>query len=131
MFCAMRIFTAILVFMLTAQPAPVGACDLGGADMAAHAGMQHESGGGLGHDMPGDAHHDMAEHDCCTPVATDDGACDSPARCGGCVHVSAAAAMTIAVIAVAPPAAAPDERDRDSLAPSHDTHPYRPPRPIS
>lgn len=115
----MKVFAAILILMLTAQPAPAGFCDMhASGEMNGHAGMQHDLAGS------------MAGHDCCDAGAPADFDIDCPDQCGSCAH-GAAVVLSLALIRVAPPAAVPAVHQSDALASSYATHPYRPPRPVS
>ena len=122
---AMKVFAAILVFMLTAQPAPAEACDIhDSGDMTAHATMQHD---GMHHDKGESA----SDHDCCDTGTTSDDGCADSAQCGACAHSVAVVILSLAPLQVAAPAAVPAVYDGNRLTPSHATHPYRPPKYIS
>lgn len=118
----MKFLAAIMVFMIVAQPAQAGFCDMmqsgGQADMD-HAAMHHGDGGGA------------AGQDCCAP---DDGNshsdCDNMAQCGSC---TAGLAMIVTTYGqpAAPLAMQPVLQSDGCIAPSHSAPPFRPPTHIS
>ena len=126
----MKAILAILVILASAQPVPVMACDMhGDAGMDHHAempmDMSHDMHTGMDHDMPDQA----SLHDCCDVGDKAGDGCES-SGCMSCA-VTVAAVIAPAFMLAAVPAVTWSATHAERLAPSHDAHPYRPPRALS
>ena len=127
----MKAILAILLILASLQPMPVSACDMHG-----DAGMAHpaEMPGHMDMDMDMDIEmgmdHDMTNqaeaHGCCAEPDADDEGCERSA-CLSCV-VTVAVVIEPAFLVAAMPASTWSSATEGRLAPSHDAHPYRPPR---
>jgi hypothetical protein len=106
----MKMLAVLLALSIAALPVPAGACVMGGA--------------GAAQDAPA-----ATGHDCCPGETAETPAADpapGDGHCGSCVAPGSAVPSQFAVVA--------SERPQfrfaplgDSLAPSHDSPPFRPP----
>lgn len=125
----MKAILAILLILASLQPMPVSACDMHGdagmahpAEMLGHMDMDMDIEMGMDHDMTNQAE----AHGCCAEPDADDEGCERSA-CLSCV-VTVAAVFEPAFLVAAMPASTWSSATEGRLAPSHDAHPYRPPR---
>lgn len=116
----MKLLAALLALMIAVPPLEAAGCD-----------MQPSAGSGQPASMMQHSPDQSSEHSCCEPDGSDDSRdCDDRMHCSGC-----------AVVAAVVPAAAfplyypqPELRtslDAGTLAPSHATPPFRPPKTLS
>ena len=125
----MKAILAILLILASLQPMPVSACDMHGdagmahpAEMPGHMDMDMDIEMDMDHDMTNQAE----AHGCCAEPDADDEGCERSA-CLSCV-VTVAAVIEPAFPVAAMPASTWSSATEGRLAPSHDAHPYRPPR---
>ena len=119
----MKAILAILLILASLQPVPVSACDmLGDAGMAHPAEMPGHMDMGMDHDMTNQAE----AHGCCAEPDADDEGCER-STCLSCV-VTVAAVFEPAFLMAVTPASTWSSAGAGRLAPSHDAHPYRPPK---
>lgn len=119
----MKLLAIILVFMIAAQPATAGFCDMESpGEAAGHAGMQHHASG-----QEMERH---GGHDCCDPGRAGDSGpspdCGFGMDCGYCVS-GVTAVTVLPYLAAMPvpvhrPAATPG-----ALITRHTSPPFRPP----
>jgi len=119
----MKLLAVILVFMIAAQPATAGFCDMGSpGEAAAHAGMSHHASG-----QDTDSH---GGHDCCDPDRGGDSGpspdCGLGMDCGYCVSAVTAVAVS-PYLATSPPPVHQPSATHGALITRHTSPPFRPP----
>jgi len=111
----MKLLTALLVFMIAAQPVQAGFCGMGSSgDSGPHAAMQH------------DQEPQPAGHDCCqTPDSDGDQNC-SEMPCGSCATGLQAVPLAAQLVAIRP-VTQHFSLGEGWVSPSHTSPPFRPP----